>query len=179
MNSKIPPNETLYLSNLNDKISKKDLKRELFHLFSLHGNVIGIIVKKTFKERGQAFVVFKDIPEATLGMRALQGFMLFDKTIKIAYAKTKSNIIRIQQGTILNKNAEKRVLEADDQPTKRLKLDQDESNQLLFVTNLPSGINKQALETLFSQYEGFIEIRGTRGSNPSGTRKVRDLFCRI
>lgn len=157
--AKIPPNETLYLSNLNDKINKNDMKRQLFHLFSLHGNVIGLVVKKTLKERGQAFVVYKDIPQATLGMRACQGMMIFGKTVKISYAKTKSNIIRIQQGTILNTSVEKRALDLEDLPSKRVKLDQEESNQLLFVTNLPTNINKQALETLFSQYEGFMEIR--------------------
>eukprot|EP00158_Paraphelidium_tribonemae_P001660 Partr_v1_DN24663_c1_g1_i2_m59681 putative small nuclear ribonucleoprotein len=49
-----------------------------------------IIVKKGPQMRGQAHVVFQDTPEATSAMRALQGFPLYGKPIKIQYSKNKS-----------------------------------------------------------------------------------------
>ncbi|KAF5104918.1 hypothetical protein DV451_000311 [Geotrichum candidum] len=94
-----PPNETLYLNNLNDKIKKPDLKIALYMLFSTYGQVISIIALKTPKMRGQAHVVFNSTAEATAALKALQGFEFFDKPIHIAYAKSKSDAIAKRDGT--------------------------------------------------------------------------------
>lgn len=50
---------------------KKDLKRELYLLFSTYGNVLDIVTLKTMKMRGQAHIVFQDISKATQAMRNL------------------------------------------------------------------------------------------------------------
>jgi len=50
------------------------------------------------KMRGQAFIVYREITEATKAMRSLQGFPLFDKPIKINYAKTRSNKLNVLDG---------------------------------------------------------------------------------
>lgn len=129
-----PPNETLYLNNLNDKIKKPgefplesahflvpvstlffiffsftywqpftnsiaDLKIALYMLFSTYGQVISIIALKTPKMRGQAHVVFNSTAEATVALKALQGFEFFDKPIHIAFAKSKSDAIAKRDGT--------------------------------------------------------------------------------
>ena len=77
----IPPNYTLYINNLNDKVSKRDLKVVLYHMFSQHGKILDIVALKTMKCRGQAFVCFNEITSATNAMRALQGYPLFEKAI--------------------------------------------------------------------------------------------------
>lgn len=46
-----------------------------------HGRVIDIVCRRTEKDRGQAFVVFKDITDATAALRALQGFPLWKKNL--------------------------------------------------------------------------------------------------
>merc|ERR1712023_497830 len=48
---------------------------------------------------GQAFIVFRDISCATNAMRALQGFMFLDKPMRIAYSKSKSDIVAQEDGT--------------------------------------------------------------------------------
>merc|ERR1711976_497861 len=48
---------------------------------------------------GQAFVVYKDISCATNAMRALQGFAFLDKPLRIAYSKSKSDIVAQEDGT--------------------------------------------------------------------------------
>lgn len=75
----LPPNQTLYLQNLNDKIRKPDLRTELYTLFSTYGVVLDVNALKTMKGRGQAHITFRDVSAATQAMRALQGFEFFGK----------------------------------------------------------------------------------------------------
>jgi len=95
----VPPNQTLYLNNLNEKISVAELKCCLLELFSTYGEVIDVIAQKASNKRGQAFIVFRDISCATNALRALQGFTLLDKQIRVAYCKTKSDVVAHEDGT--------------------------------------------------------------------------------
>ena len=81
MTTTIAPNQTLYVSGINEKVPKKTLRESLYYLFAQHGKVIDVVALKTLPARGQAFVVFSDIQEATAAMRLLQGFPLFTKNI--------------------------------------------------------------------------------------------------
>jgi U2 small nuclear ribonucleoprotein B'' len=96
--SSIPPNKTLYVNHLNEKIQKEELRKALYYLFSQYGRVVDVVALKTMKMRGQAFIVYREITEATKAMRSLQGFPLFDKPIKIDYAKTRSNKLNVLDG---------------------------------------------------------------------------------
>lgn len=70
---------SLYCRNLPDKLSKDDLKRNLYMLFATYGVVLDVIALKTAKMRGQAHIVFRDVDSSTQAMRALQGFDFFGK----------------------------------------------------------------------------------------------------
>ena len=90
------PKETLYVNNLNEKIKiegntlhprirghrlwsdlfalwlwRKDLKKELYDLFSQHGTVLEVVAIKTYSLRGQAWIVFNSIEEAGVAMEKL------------------------------------------------------------------------------------------------------------
>ncbi|KAA8652265.1 hypothetical protein EYZ11_004578 [Aspergillus tanneri] len=93
------PNQTLYCTNLPDKLHKYDLRISLYTLFSTYGTVLDVVAMKTKKMRGQAHVVFKDVQSSTQAMRALQGFEFFGKPMKIVYAKGSSDIISRLRGT--------------------------------------------------------------------------------
>ena len=77
----IPPNQTLYLRGLNEKTSKQQLRHLLYCLFSQFGKVLDVVAMKTLKMRGQAFVVYGRIEEATLAMRSLQGLPFLDRPL--------------------------------------------------------------------------------------------------
>jgi RNA recognition motif-containing protein len=79
------PNNTLYINNLNDKVSKEELKVQLLALFATYGKVIDIIASKSRKMRGQAFLVFIDLASATSAMRACEGMMFYDKPLVRIY----------------------------------------------------------------------------------------------
>ncbi|KAJ6263430.1 hypothetical protein Dda_1993 [Drechslerella dactyloides] len=95
----VPPNQTLYISNLNDKIHKPDLKIALYTLFSTYGVVLDVVALKTMKMRGQAHVAFRDVAGASSAMRACQGMAFFGKEMRIQYAKSKSDTIAKLDGT--------------------------------------------------------------------------------
>ncbi|KAJ8116469.1 hypothetical protein OPT61_g2119 [Boeremia exigua] len=99
LNKEGVPNRTLYIHNLNDKLPKEDLKRNLYMLFSTYGVILDVVALKTMKMRGQAHVVFRDVDSSTQAMRALQGFTFFGRDMRIAYAKTKSDTVAKLDGT--------------------------------------------------------------------------------
>ncbi|OOF96927.1 hypothetical protein ASPCADRAFT_205714 [Aspergillus carbonarius ITEM 5010] len=93
------PNQTLYCTNLPDKLRKHDLRLSLYMLFSTYGTVLDVVAMKTEKMRGQAHIVFKDVQASTQAMRALQGVEFFGKQMKIVYAKSTSDVIARLRGT--------------------------------------------------------------------------------
>lgn len=116
----IPPNQTLYVTNLpSAKIQKDDLKTALYMLFSTYGPVLDVVALKTMKMRGQAHIVYRDVQAATQAMRSLEGFLFLGKelvrpfhlshpsidfykltrTQRIQYAKTKSDTVAKLDGT--------------------------------------------------------------------------------
>jgi len=67
--------------NDNSFLIYSELRKALYYLFSQYGRVVDVVALKTMKMRGQAFIVYREITEATKAMRSLQGFPLFDKPI--------------------------------------------------------------------------------------------------
>ncbi|RUS20997.1 U2 small nuclear ribonucleo protein B''-like protein [Endogone sp. FLAS-F59071] len=95
----IPPNQTIYIRNLPEKIKKEELKRSLYALFSAYGRILDVVAMKTIRMHGQAWVAFREITSATAALRSLNGFMFYDKPIKIEYAKAKSDAVAKLDGT--------------------------------------------------------------------------------
>ncbi|KAJ2454267.1 U2 small nuclear ribonucleoprotein B'' [Coemansia sp. RSA 2336] len=95
----IPPNQTIYIRNLNDHIKKDVLKQSLYGLCIAYGQVLDVVALKTMKMRGQAFVVFSDITAATAALRQLNGRQIFGKPMQIEYALSKSNKAAQLDGT--------------------------------------------------------------------------------
>lgn len=73
------PNTTLYINNLNDQVTKEELRSQLYALFTTYGKIIDVIASKGTKMRGQAFLVFTDLAGATSALRACEGMVFYDK----------------------------------------------------------------------------------------------------
>lgn len=97
MASSISPNQTLYINNLNDKINKEELRAQLFALFVTYGRVIDVVAKKGKKMKGQAFLAFADLAEATAAMRACEGMIFYDKPLVrfLSFIKPWQNAIHL------------------------------------------------------------------------------------
>jgi RNA recognition motif-containing protein len=90
----------------------------LYQLFAPFGKIIDIVCVRTVKHRGFAHVVFSDINAATAALRQLQGFPIYGKPIRIAFAKSESNAFLIAQGKPVSR---KRMREDDaDEPESRI-----------------------------------------------------------
>jgi len=186
--SEISPNQTIYVNNLNERIKKEEIRKSLYAMFSQFGTVLDVVAMKTLKMRGQAFVVFKDIPSATKALRTMQNFPFYDKPMRIAFAKSKSDIVAKIDGTFVEKvrtkAPEKRKAEEaveakqakrqDKKPEKK-KAEKPEAgaahiqpkaqppNKILFVENLPEQTTELMLSMLFQQFPGFKEVRMVAG----------------
>ncbi|KAI9296525.1 RNA recognition protein [Neoconidiobolus thromboides FSU 785] len=176
------PNLTLYVNNLNDKIHKEDLKKNLYNLFTTYGTIVDIIALKTKKCRGQAFIVFDNMPSATAALKALQNFNFLGKEMKIQFGKTKSNVIKQMEGTFksayiplntatpITSQTEKREREEEEDETEESankkasnEETEEEANRILYIENLPAEATDEMVSFLFQQYAGFKEIRMVPG----------------
>ncbi|XP_053329422.1 U1 small nuclear ribonucleoprotein A [Spea bombifrons] len=116
------PNNTIYINNLNEKIKKDELKKSLYAIFSQFGQILDILVSRSLKMRGQAFVIFKEASSGTNALRSMQGFPFYDKPMRIQYAKTDSDIIAKMKGTFVErdrKRQEKRKVKGQEAAAKK------------------------------------------------------------
>uniref|UniRef100_A0A8R7Q5Q8 RRM domain-containing protein n=1 Tax=Triticum urartu TaxID=4572 RepID=A0A8R7Q5Q8_TRIUA len=81
----VPPNQTVYFRNLNEKVKKEELKRSLYALCSQYGRIVDVVALKTHKLRGQAWVAFSEITAATNAFRGLQDFDFYGKKMRLAH----------------------------------------------------------------------------------------------
>ncbi|SAL97089.1 hypothetical protein [Absidia glauca] len=132
----IPPNQTLYIKNLNSRINVIELKASLYNLFASYGHIVDVKAQSTEKLREQAFVAFVDVTSATTAMRSLEGFVFYDKPLIITYAKNKSDAVALLDGTFKlrtkpTSSANTTALgkrnndDSTDQPSKQTKMDSD------------------------------------------------------
>ncbi|KAJ5558512.1 U1 small nuclear ribonucleoprotein [Penicillium sp. DV-2018c] len=94
----IPPNPTVYVKNLDERIKVDQLKPALEEIFSEYGNIIEVVAKTNLKAKGQAFIVFDNVESATRAIDEINGFDLFDKPMVLAYAKTPSDATVRREG---------------------------------------------------------------------------------
>ncbi|KAK1412734.1 hypothetical protein QVD17_34215 [Tagetes erecta] len=177
----IPPNQTIYVKNLNEKVKKEELKRSLYALFSQYGRILDVVALKTPKLRGQAWIVFSEVTAASNAVRQMQNFPFYDKPMRIQYAKGKSDCIAKADNTFVPK--EKRRKQDDNTEKKRdgpqatngVRTDSNGTpaatyrngkpeettppNNILFVQNLPHDTTEDMLQLLFKQFPGFKEVR--------------------
>jgi len=175
------PSQTLYLNNLNSSIKKPLLVKSLSSLFTTHGKILDIAIIRSKQMRGQAHVTMSSLPEATAALSAVQGFMMFDKPIRVAYAKDKSDRVLKHEGKFVPAEvkaaretkrkakaeavaaqfaeAEAEVLsgEREAKKAKTEEFDADAAPTMyLWAPSLPAECTAEMLEVLFSPYSGFV-----------------------
>merc|ERR1719263_1615197 len=110
--SDLPPNHTLYVNNLNDKINPETLKKSLREVFAAFGQIWDIVAMKSLKRRGQAWIIFKEVSSATNALRSLQEFPFYNKPMHINYSRTKSDIVAKGDGTYVERP--KKIVKRED-----------------------------------------------------------------
>ncbi|XP_029118778.1 U1 small nuclear ribonucleoprotein A isoform X1 [Elaeis guineensis] len=146
--STIPPNMTIYINNLNEKIKLDELKKSLRAVFSQFGKILEVLAFKTLKHKGQAWVVFEDVSSATEALKQMQGFPFYDKpmayavevemirnlchnsyknVLRIQYAKTKSDIIAKADGTFVPRERRRRLEDKAERKRREQRLDANQA----------------------------------------------------
>lgn len=184
-------NQTIYINNLNEKVKQEELKKSLYAMFSQFGTILDVVAMKTLKMKGQAFVVFKESSSATQAMRSMQGFPFHDKPLRIAYAKSKSDVVAKLDNTFVPRDKKKRkaeeVKKKQQQPAKQARSNypmvapgmmnpypgqpmvpmqaaaEPPPNHILFLSNLPDETTQLMLSMLFQQVPGYKEARLVTG----------------
>ncbi|KAJ2413442.1 U2 small nuclear ribonucleoprotein B'' [Coemansia sp. RSA 2530] len=141
----IPPNQTIYFRNLNDKIQKEVLKQTLYSLCVPYGRVLDIVALKTTRMRGQAFIVFGDIAASTAALRQLNGRHLFGREMRVEYALSKSDAVAQSDGTFKFGEPRKHISAG-------------ERKRMLGIGGEPSGKRRPSVE---------------EGDEPTSKRRVR------
>ena len=183
--NKIIQNETLYVNHLNEKIKTDLLRENLYYLFSQYGDVLEINMRKSRKMKGQAFIVYKDINDASRAKVSLNNFLFLGTRINVDYAKTKSDIIvKIKGGQEYQKNGNyllrkrKRLLEYEnikEEKKEKIKNKENremmedidgeclEENKILFVKGLGDEVNEKMIYLVFNKFKGLKDIRFFNG----------------
>ena len=91
--------ETLYVSNLNDRIKASDLQALLYELFASHGEVVAVQILKSRPARGTAFVTLRTVAQATSALKNLNDFSFLGKPVNVQYAKKQSDEFSKLNGT--------------------------------------------------------------------------------
>ena len=169
---------TLYVANIDWTLTKAQIRRSLFHLFSRHGKVLKVIYLRHTGLAGRAFVIFESSDVAAAAMNAEQGFLFFERPLQISLAKEPSDVTRkrakdfskvdrtgkrqLRQQEFASRQAVKieDVHVAVPQPNLSLS-----PTHILFANNLPPLGNPEfMLSMLARQYPGFQEVRLPRAN---------------
>nr|XP_021406189.1 U1 small nuclear ribonucleoprotein A isoform X2 [Lonchura striata domestica] len=170
------PNHTIYINNLNEKIKKDELKKSLYAIFSQFGQILDILVSRSLRMRGQAFVIFKEMSSATNALRSMQGFPFYDKPMGMAPLAQPPRMLPHLAGQPPYIPPPGMIPAPGMAPNPGIPpgmapqpgmapiptpqpLSENPPNHILFLTNLPEETNELMLSMLFNQFPGFKEVR--------------------
>ena len=103
------------MNNLEESVKIPQLIEALTEIFSEYGTIIEIVAKKNLKAKGQAFVVFDNTPAAASAIEDINGFELYEKPIRLDFAKTRSDatVLREEGETGLERFKRARLAEKE------------------------------------------------------------------
>lgn len=171
--------ETIYINNLNEKVSLKKMKTTLENLFNQYGTIIQLTAHKNLNMRGQAFITYKSTKESLNALCNMNKYILFDKPMNVAFAKTKSDNYYLMVEKNDEKIKERKEKKKNNITNKKLKTNNNDQktkinqkkksklviweklppNKILLLQNLSNEIKANKITEFFEKYNGFINIR--------------------
>jgi len=161
----VPPNNTIYVNNINEKLKRDELVQSLRHVFGQFGKIMDITCyTKIVKAKGQAFIVFQKVESAARALQEMQGFMFYQKPIRVAYAKTKSDIIAKKDGSYVPRKKRPRKegkKKPEGQPASKRQMTAGQNvgpSNILVVNHLPQDASQTMVQMLFRKYPGYQSV---------------------
>lgn len=81
----------VYVQNLEERVKPETLSKTLSVLFKQFGNVVDVVIRTNLRAKGQAFVVYDKEDSAKEAIEEINGFPLWDKPMKLAMARSRSD----------------------------------------------------------------------------------------
>ena len=174
---------TVYVNNLNEKVKVEELKLALETVFCKFGKILEVQANKALRRRGQAWVVFDVAASAERCIAEMQGFNFYEKPMRLAFAKAKSDVIAKRDGTykpresIISRppkrkqsealggeaprqsNGKRARAEAQVEVKPDIKSSAPLPNRVLFVEDLGSEVQTADVRGLFDAAQGFQDVR--------------------
>lgn len=164
--------DTVYVRNINEKVSLNTLKRKLNEVFAPYGPVLSITAHKNIRMRGQAFVTLEDEAKASRAIDCLNDTVIFQKKIQCQLAKTSSDDsvgrhLGESEFTVYVEDRQKKKAQQDESLIKKsstskvVKVDLQNvpPNKILLIQELPNDITSEELTSVFESYKGFVQVR--------------------
>lgn len=151
--------KTVYINNLNEKVSLNTLKRELDLLLKLYP-VEQIHLSKNIRKKGQAFISFdketstKVIDEV---IKKYHNYKLLDKVMRVTRAKQDSYELLAPEEIESRKNIKLYKQSGPINKVLILKQIEQETNQVQTTEEEP--VDYDFLVSLFNEFEGFENLR--------------------
>lgn len=171
---------TLYISNLNERVPIKELRKALLAVFSHCGKVADIFASRRYKLRGQAWIIYGDSQSAAIALQVLQGLPFYSKPMNIAVAlKFPSTNIKKSENSSLKKLPRKvseKFVHTSSISTPLKESGKDDGigqgntgedrvhkntlkSAILSIKGLPEATTDQMLSLLFKQFPGFQSVQ--------------------
>jgi RNA recognition motif-containing protein len=93
----------LFISHLFEGVKTPELKKCLYAIFSKFGKILDIVALKNLRMRGQAFIIFDQADSAAQALTSMQSFPLYDKPLRIQFAKSDSDIVSKRKNTFVER----------------------------------------------------------------------------
>lgn len=178
---------TLYLRNLNEKVSIKRLVGTLKEECSKYGTVILITAHSNLKMKGQAFVTFSSSEETITARNCLDNYTILNKPASAQIAKTESDayytsVAKDETPISERKDRKRRRDEAkvdlarnsihQTPKVNQIRMAQGQvdwkkakPHNVLLLLDLSPDTDQFALEELFEREEGFESLRYVKARN--------------
>lgn len=174
------PNNTIYVTNLDEKAKLPVLKEGLKELYSKFGEVLDVVAQHNYRMKGQAFIVFKELSSAQKAVEETNGKPFLKRALAVQFSKNRSDKVAELEGklSINRQERHERMLKRleDRRPTAPVKPKNRNNgqastsshrhvpehmllNKILFLQNLPAEVTEDMLNQVFKQYSGFREVR--------------------
>lgn len=171
---------TLYISNLNERVPIKELRKALLAVFSHCGKVADVFASRRYKLRGQAWIIYGDSQSAAIALQVLQGLPFYSKPMNIAVAlKFPSTNIKKSENSSLKKLPRKvseKCVHTSSISTPLKESGKDDGigqgntgedrvhkntlkSAILSIKGLPEATTDQMLSLLFKQFPGFQSVQ--------------------
>ncbi|KAI9859534.1 MAG: hypothetical protein M1813_006676 [Trichoglossum hirsutum] len=160
-----PPNSTVYVRNLEERIPIDQLKEALLGIFSEYGHVIDLVAKRNLKAKGQAFIVFDSTEAAETAIKEVQGFELYDKPMVLDFARSRSDAIVRLQGN-----------DEEFEAHKRRRLAEKERKQALEALEAQKKHKRPPPDPSSTRVAKASRGAGLKSSNPTAAAVIPDEY---